>query len=158
MKMRRSDRQVTDSTEILNIIKKRKVCRIGFFDESIYIVPLNFGIAFEDNQLTLFFHGALEGRKANILNRENTSVGIEMDYSHKLIENELACEYSHQFESLIGHGFAEIIDQYDEKINALNQIMHHQTGRYFEFDENHVNGTLVFKVTLEQYSVKRLLK
>ena len=51
--MRRKDREVTQPEEIFDIIKKCDVCRIAFFDEKFpYIVPLNFGVAFENGVLT----------------------------------------------------------------------------------------------------------
>ena len=42
--MRRSDREIRDITEILAVIDRCKVCRLGFQDTNgVYIIPLNFG-------------------------------------------------------------------------------------------------------------------
>jgi len=72
MKMRRSDREVTDVDEKLGIVARCKVCRLGMIDETVgpgepYIVPLNFGYEYVDGVLFLYLHGAGEGRKINIL-------------------------------------------------------------------------------------------
>lgn len=46
--MRRSDREVTDFNEIVEIINKCDCIRLGFSSEPVpYILPLNFGIAME---------------------------------------------------------------------------------------------------------------
>lgn len=62
--MRRKDREITDVQEILNIIRKCDVCRIAMNDGDFpYIVPLNFGLDVQGEQVYLYFHGALEGKK-----------------------------------------------------------------------------------------------
>jgi nitroimidazol reductase NimA-like FMN-containing flavoprotein (pyridoxamine 5'-phosphate oxidase superfamily) len=59
--MRRKDREVTDRSEILAIMKQCDVCRIAFAcDEYPYIVPMNFGLTETDGEVTLYFHSALE--------------------------------------------------------------------------------------------------
>lgn len=57
--MRRKDREVTQISELMQIIDQCKVCRIGMQDkDELYIVPMNFGYTYEVNQLELFFHSA----------------------------------------------------------------------------------------------------
>ena len=49
---------------------------VGMADGSrIYIVPMNFGYEFEGDSLILYFHGAGEGRKLELI-RKNPEVGI----------------------------------------------------------------------------------
>ena len=83
--MRRKDKEITDIKEIEEIIKKADCCRIALVDnDEPYIVPVNFG--YERN--TLYFHGALEGRKAEII-RKNNNICFELNsrYSHYFNEN-----------------------------------------------------------------------
>ncbi|MDF2587373.1 MAG: pyridoxamine 5-phosphate oxidase family protein, partial [Anaerocolumna sp.] len=43
--MRRTDREITDLNQIVDIMKRCDVCRLAFFDKEYpYIVPLNFGL------------------------------------------------------------------------------------------------------------------
>ena len=43
-KMRRSDREITDEQELLQVISECDVCRLALNDEEVpYILPLNFG-------------------------------------------------------------------------------------------------------------------
>ncbi|UTY39936.1 pyridoxamine 5'-phosphate oxidase family protein [Allocoprobacillus halotolerans] len=56
--MRRKDREITDFHEIMNIINKCDTCRVALFDEEYpYIVPLNFGVDVQDEQVCFYFHG-----------------------------------------------------------------------------------------------------
>ena len=62
--MRRKDRQITEFNEIIEIIKKCDVCRIALNDKEFpYIVPLNFGLDIQGDQVFLYFHAAMKGKK-----------------------------------------------------------------------------------------------
>lgn len=129
--MRRDDREVRNIEEIQEILDVCKVCRLGMADgDRIYIVPMNFGYEFEKDGLTLYFHGAREGRKLELI-RKNSMVGIEMDCGHELIEGNVPCQYSYYYGSVIGDGKAEIVEDPQEKLKALAVIMKHQTGKDF---------------------------
>ena len=65
--MRRKDRELQSITDILQIIHQCKVCRVSFIDGNHpYLVPLNFGYAYKDGKLTLYFHGAKDGHKMEL--------------------------------------------------------------------------------------------
>mgnify|MGYP000929694907 CR=1 FL=1 len=102
--MRRVDREVKDINEIISIIKKCDVCRIGLNDcEYPYIVPLNFGFSMKEGKIELYFHGASVGKKMDLI-KQNDHAFFEMDCSHKLIEGDRACKYTMEFESVMGNG------------------------------------------------------
>ena len=66
--MRRKDRLVSEFNELIDIIKRCDVCRLGINDEEVpYILPLNFGMSVEDDKLYLYFLGAPEGYKYSLL-------------------------------------------------------------------------------------------
>lgn len=156
--MRRKDREVTDQEEIQKIFDDCKVCRIGIVDEDgPYIVPMNYGYVKEEGKVILYFHGAREGKKIDLI-RKNPNVGIELDYKHELEEGKLACQYSYYYASIIGKGTASIIDNPKEKLKALNVIMRHQTGKSFdEFQKNPKleKAVAIIRVELNEYSCKR---
>ena len=70
--MRRNDREITDSREILSIVNECKVIRLAMLDEQglPYIIPLNFGYRFADGVFTFYCHSAREGRKLELLRRD----------------------------------------------------------------------------------------
>lgn len=42
--MRRTDREITDFSQMVEIMKRCGVCHISFSDEYPYVVPMNFGM------------------------------------------------------------------------------------------------------------------
>ena len=160
--MRRTDREVKDMERIQEILEECKVCRLGMADEKgqVYIVPMNYGYRFEDNKLVIYFNGAREGKKLELI-QKNPLVGIEMDCCHELEEGKLACQYSYFYASIIGNGRAEIVTEPERKLEALAAIMKHQTGRDFsEFETNPKleKAVAVIRVEVETYTCKRHVK
>lgn len=66
--MRRKDREITDINEIIKIIDECEIIRLGLADGDFpYIVPLNFAYDVKDNQIAFYIHGAMAGRKYELL-------------------------------------------------------------------------------------------
>ncbi len=156
--MRRKDREITSLEEQLQIWQTCKVCHVAMVDgDRPYLIPVNFGAALEKGKITLYFHGANEGRKWEIL-RCGPMVCIEADCEHALLEAETACGYGYAFASVMGEGRAELLKDPAEKAHGLSIIMEHQTGRLVSFTEEQVCSTAVFRVCLVQCSGKRRKK
>ncbi len=157
--MRRSDREIKDKAEIVGIIEKCDVCRLGLSDNTMpYVVPLNFGYEFADGKLTLYFHGAKEGKKLDII-KSNPSACFEMDCCHRLIEADEACKYTMEYESVIGRGTVSLCFDGAEKIKALKQLMKTYTkDRDFDFPQQVVESLTVFKLEVSDVTGKRLRK
>jgi len=156
--MRRTDREVTDQDKIQDIVGRCICCRIGFNDDGrVYIVPLNFGYQKNENTYIFYFHGAHEGRKIDLIQR-SPYVGFEMDTHYKLTEAELACGHSARFQSVIGNGTMEIVEDTKEKMIGLNLVMKQNTGKGdWTYDERYVNAVTVFKLTVTEMSCKEHL-
>lgn len=149
--MRRKDKEISDAAVIEAIIEKADVCRLGMVDGDMpYVVPLNFG--FRDN--TLYFHGALKGRKIEIL-KKNPNVCVAFDVVDGALESEAACEWSMQYQSVIGFGTAAFVDDPEEKRQALGVIMAQYSDKTFAFPDNKVNATGVFKVAIKTMTGKQ---
>lgn len=113
--MRRSDREITDKAEIIEIIEKCDVCRLALSDNNVpYVVPMNYGYEYTEGKLTLYFHGAKEGKKLEVINN-NPLACFEMDCSHKLMEADEACDYTMEYESVIGNGIISLCSEKNEK-------------------------------------------
>jgi nitroimidazol reductase NimA-like FMN-containing flavoprotein (pyridoxamine 5'-phosphate oxidase superfamily) len=153
--MRRKECEVTIREELEKIMNSCKVCRVAMHDgKECYIVPLNFGYTYEGEDLVLYFHGAREGRKIDVISKY-PQVGFEMDCDHKLIVGDIPCTYSYAYASIIGSGKAEIIEDPKDKVDAMQRIMVHQTGKEFELYETMVKGIAVFKINVEKYTGKK---
>lgn len=69
-------------------------------------------------------------------------------------EGDVACRYGTSYKSLMGHGTAIILNDPDEKMNALSIFMKTQTGKDFEFNEKLVKVVSVIKITVSSYTAK----
>ena len=68
--MRRSDREITLREEIISVIERCDVCRVALNNDGFpYILPLNYGMDDADGHLSMFFHGAVVGRKYEVILR-----------------------------------------------------------------------------------------
>ena len=83
--MRRSDREVKEFKDIVAIMEKCDVCRIALNNNGYpYILPLNFGMDIKEDKIELYFHGAMEGTKYELIKKDNRA-SFEMDCEHKLV-------------------------------------------------------------------------
>lgn len=70
--MRRTDREVTDREKQMEILHVCKVARIGIQDgKGVYVVPVNFGFTIETDKLTMYVHGAKEGKKLDLIKEKS---------------------------------------------------------------------------------------
>lgn len=153
--MRRKEREVTDYNKMIEILKSCDCCRIGLVDDKgAYIVPMNFGYEDNNGKLTLYFHGATEGKKIDLINNQ-PEISFETDTKHELVTSDTACGHSYLYQSIMGRGQVKILVDRDTKIKGLNQIMHHYTGKsYYEFNENVLERTAVIKLAVTEWSCK----
>ncbi|MCL1814114.1 MAG: pyridoxamine 5'-phosphate oxidase family protein [Treponema sp.] len=155
--MRRKDKEITDTNDKIAIIAKCKVCRLGLSENNYpYIIPLNYGYSFENGKLTLFFHGAKEGKKIGIIQNNNNAC-FEIDCDTKLIEGERSCDYGYEFRSIIGIGKIFFLETNEEKTYGLNYLMKHQTGKdmQYSFTEDELNNVCVYKMAVEEFTGKQ---
>lgn len=157
--MRRKDREVTDPVKIQDIMQRCDCCRIGFNDNGeVYIVPLNFGYTKADGKYTLYFHGAGAGRKFELA-QANPAVGFEMDTNYLLHTNgespDVASNYTARFQSIIGNGIFSIVKDDAEKLEGLQLLMLHATGKNdWEIEPVMFKMVTVFKLEVTQLSCK----
>ena len=115
--MRRSDREVTEFGDLIAIMEKCEVCRIALNNQGYpYIVPLNFGMKAENNSVVLYFHGACEGTKYDLIRADNRA-SFEMDCDNGLVMEPEKGNCSIDYESVIGQGHIEIVPE-EEKYEA----------------------------------------
>ncbi|WP_373218496.1 pyridoxamine 5'-phosphate oxidase family protein [Ruminococcus sp. 5_1_39BFAA] len=151
--MRRSDREVTDRNEMIQIMEKCDVCRLVLNDEGYpYIVPLNFGMLVKEDRLELYFHGAAEGKKYDLIARDNRAT-FEMDCEHLLVLDEEKGNCTMNYESVIGRGFVEMVPD-DEKYEGLCILMNHYREEGFPFSQKAIPRTNVFKLVVTEMTGK----
>ncbi len=152
--MRRSDREITDFEEMLDIMRECDVCRLALNGDGYpYILPLNFGMRVDGGRVELFFHGAAEGTKFDLIGRDNRAA-FEMDCGHQLVDNLRSESCAMNYRSVIGYGRIEpVLD--GEKYDALCLLMTHYHKEEFPISRAMMPHTRVFKLVVEHMSGKR---
>ena len=152
--MRRTDREIREPEKIKEIMEQCDVCRLGLADQDeVYIVPLNFGCRQEGGKWVLYFHGASQGRKIDLI-RQNARVSFEMDTAHVLTEGGWACEYGMDYLSVMGRGEARLLEDREEKLEGLRCIMEHYTKKAVPFPEKAADKTAVIRLEVTGLSAK----
>ena len=153
--MRRSDREITNKRAIEEFVAEEQILRIAFYDDGdIYIVPVNYGYLYENDKYSFYFHGAKAGRKYE-LSKSKPVVGFEIDGKYKLLENGMACDYSASFQSVIGTGRLQLVDDIEEKKMGLNILMKQITQRLeWTYDDKMLEAVAVFKIDVHKISCK----
>ncbi len=157
VKMRRSDREVKEFEDIVAIMEKCDVCRIALNNNGYpYILPLNFGMCIKEGKIELYFHGAMEGTKYDLIEKDNRA-SFEMDCEHKLVTEVERGSCTMEYESVIGQGRVEMLSD-DEKYNTLYILMKHYRQEEFSFNKAVMPRTKVFKLVVEKVTGKIRLK
>ncbi len=153
--MRRYESAITDNEKIKEIILSCHCCRLGFCDNNkVYIVPLHFGYRETENSRIFYFHGAKEGKKVELI-KKNRYAGFELDTNYQIHEAETACYFSARYQSVIGSGAIAIIEDSEEKKEALQSIMEHNSDRDdWIFSQGMLDTVCVFKLIVEEMTYK----
>lgn len=149
--MRRKDKEISDRALIDKILGKAQVCRIALCDDGKpYIVPMNFG--YRDG--CLFLHSAAEGKKIDVL-RKNQNVCFEVDIECKPVAAERPCNWSMEYESVIGFGKATIVDGIEEMKRGLDVIVEKFSGKSNnDYPEETLKRLVVIRVDIESITGK----
>ena len=150
--MRRADKEIKDHKKIDEIISKANCCRIALVDGNCpYIVPVNFTVS--NNHL--YFHSAKEGRKIDIL-RKNNFVCFEMDIEGQIVKGQKACSWGMKYVSVIGFGQAFFIENNTGKKMALDLLMEKYAGKSgFSYADDELDKIIVIDVRIDTITGKQ---
>ncbi len=157
--MRRSDREIKDFNEILEVMKRCDVCRLALNQDGYpYILPLNFGFQVEEGTVVLYFHGAAEGTKYKLIEKDNRA-SFEMDCSHRLVMEKSGdvCSCTMEYESVIGKGRVEMVSE-EKKEEALGILMRHYHREDCPFSKAVASRTAVFRLVVSELTGKARMK
>ena len=153
--MRRTDREVTNEADIRAILDRAQVLHLAMIDEDRpYVVPLHYGYTLQDGRLTLYLHSAREGRKLDVLDRnDQVAFVLETDVS-PISGGDLPCRYGAAYASVMGEGRAVLLSDPAKKASALQILMGTQTGRTFAVTEAMTGSVTVIRVDVEAFTAK----
>ena len=152
--MTKRELQITDENQIRAILDEAKVLHLGLcVDNEPYVVPMNYGYTMEEGRLTFYLHGALRGKKLDMI-RANNRVFVELDCNRVPFESDKPCQYGLGYSSVMGRGTATVVDDVEEKMKALTVLMKTQTGKDFTFNEQLVSIVSVIRIDVAEFTAK----
>ena len=145
---------VTDDAQIRHILDTAKVLYLGLsVNDEPYVLPMNYGYALEDGKLTLYLHSAVKGRKLDMI-RANSKVSFALDCDRMPFEGRVACQYGLVYSSVAGKGTATIVEDVEEKKQAMSLLMKAQTGKDFTFEDRLVTIVSVIRIDVAEFTAK----
>ncbi|HPD56721.1 MAG TPA: pyridoxamine 5'-phosphate oxidase family protein [Smithellaceae bacterium] len=152
MTMNRREKEITDSAEIADIMRRAQICRVAMMDGAKpYIVPVNFVVAGDH----LYFHCARRGKKIDIL-RSNTNVCFQMDVDTEIIAGKNPCDWGMKYLSVIGYGRAFFVTDAAQKVKVLNKLMGKYAGAgSYNYPEEIIQKTMIVGVAFEKLTGKK---
>jgi len=149
--MRRSDKAVTETVAIEEILREGRTCQLAFAAEPApYLVTLNYG--YHDN--ALYFHSAAEGHKLDLI-RKGHAVAFTVALDLGLIQSKNACNWSVRFRSVVGYGKIEFLEEAEQKRQALDLFMAQYSTAGFTYPDNTIQKTAVFKLEISEMTAKQ---
>ena len=142
----KSIRNITNNAEIEDIIKQARFCHIGMVNgDEPYVLGFNYG--YKDGYL--YLHCSKSGHKLEVLSRNNKiCAAFDIDHEFFARHENVACSWRMRYRSVLAWGNAEFVDDYNEKVTALNIIMNHYTDMDLEFNPPSVNNVNIIKIKI----------
>jgi nitroimidazol reductase NimA-like FMN-containing flavoprotein (pyridoxamine 5'-phosphate oxidase superfamily) len=117
--MRRKDREITDRSKMLEVIKAGKYAVIGLCkDSEPYVVSMSYG--FDETTDTFYFHGAKEGLKINFI-KSNPKACLTIIQDNGYQDGHC----THVYTSVIVRGELVLIDDSAERVRAIKTMITH---------------------------------
>ncbi len=153
--MRRKDREVTEFNTIINIVDQCDIIRLGLYDNDYpYIVPVNFAYTVEDKQICFYIHGAMAGRKYELMNK-NKKCSFEMDIPLKMELIPDKKDITMRYLSVMGTATIEFIEE-NQKQKVIEDIIlnRYASTCHFDYNKNALPRTMIAKLTVIDITAK----
>ena len=152
--MTKREFKITDEAQIREILDSARVLRLGLAVENEpHIIPLNYGYTMEEGKLTFYLHSAVKGSKLELMEK-NPNVCFELDCDYQPFEGVLPCQYGLGYSAVSGRGRVTILEDVQEKMDAMSVLMKTQTGKDFAFTERLVSIVSVIRLDVSEYTAK----
>ena len=117
-----------------------------------YVLGFNFG--YQDR--IIYLHCAKEGKKIDIL-KQNNQVCVEFDTDHLIFSRHeiVACSWRMRYRSVLAHGKAVFVDDYDQKVEALKIFMKHYSETEFKYSKPAVDNVLIIKIIVDEMTGRK---
>ncbi len=152
--MIRKDREVSNISEIISAIKRCKICHLALKDgEFPYVVPMSFGFAQEGPDLVLYFHGASEGKKHDLIKKDNKASFSIINSTGDAVKLD-GGNFTVEYESVLGTGFIKYLSE-EEKAAGLKILMSQYGAKPVKLKAEAVAAVTLFKLIINELWCKR---
>ena len=79
---------------------------------------------------------------------------FEIDCDIQPFDGVKPCQYGLVYSSVMGRGVAHIVDDVEEKKQAMTVLMKTQTGKDFSFEDRLVSMVAVIRIDVEEHTAK----
>jgi len=109
------------------VLDRCLIARLGLAcEDGPYVVPVNFAYTVRDGAITIYAHGAPQGRKIDAIAADPRCC-VEVDHLIGMVDAGTgACGLSSYYESVIGWGAARVVTDADEAKQALRLLVARQ--------------------------------
>jgi nitroimidazol reductase NimA-like FMN-containing flavoprotein (pyridoxamine 5'-phosphate oxidase superfamily) len=151
--MRNFTKEITDRAELAEILTRAEVLFLALHDTPApYVIPLNF--AYADG--ALWFHGAREGTKIDLIRRD-PRVGFSAAADARLVSGPAACDFTSTGRSVVGRGTARIVVEPGGRRRGLDLLMRRYGMERPDYRPDSFERTCVVRVDVEELRGKRLV-
>src|ERR1017187_2119635 len=152
--VRKADRAVYDREAGYRILDEGFLCHVGFVaDGQPFVIPTSYGRK-NDN---VYIHGSAASRMLRTLD-QGVSVCVTVTLLDGLVLARSIFNHSMNYRSVVVLGKATLVDDPDEKIEALRLLSEHIIpGRWADArqpNERELKATSVLRVPIEEFSAK----
>ena len=120
------------------------------------MVPVNFGVSFTNQKIILYFHGAPEGKKYELM-KQCSQIVFEAEYYQGVLKRDeaLPCKWTASYASVMGKGQVKILETRQEKILAMQMILgrHGYQGSLHTYEQA-LSSIALFALEVHEISCK----
>jgi len=152
--IREADRGVYDREAVYRILDEGFLCHVGFaVDGQPFVIPTSYG----RKDSNLYIHGSAASRMLRQM-KAGVAVCVTVTLLDGLVLARSVFNHSMNYRSVVILGKAALLDDSDEKIEALRVLAEHIIpGRWDDArqpNERELKATSVLRVPIEEFSAK----
>ena len=159
VKVRRSDRSVTDSEWIINFLENAPYATIATSDKDQPVININ-TFVYDRQTDAIYFHTAKRGKfRSNI--EENDKICFSVASMGRLLPADVAREFSVEYSSVVLYGNIEIMTDMDLARDKMQLLLNKYFPRfkpeehYRSITSAEVQEISVFKISIDKWSAKQ---
>jgi len=152
--VREPDRGVYDRETVYRILDEGFLCHVGFVaDGQPFVIPTSYG----RKDSNLYIHGSAASRMLRQL-KQSVSLCVTVTLLDGLVLARSVFNHSMNYRSVVVLGKATLVDDADEKLDALRVLAEHIIpGRWDDArrpNERELKATSVLRLPIEEFSAK----